>query len=598
MKQKQTITHRFLKYLILIIIGSNLLVAMFLYGIMRDNAMKQAENLRQNLMESNLTMMQQYFDDVDHIADAIIYNRDIIRLMRNKQDTASDLTLLRGIESQYYYSNPDLKMSFFKSGHWTNMYSIQEEQAIPIPDYRYKDWYQEIIWTRNKKVLMAEEKNGEGFGSVQTCVYKIEDIYSPNVVGYLKIDMDMEYLKERFLHSFSKIAGATILDGEGNVLFYDKMEVRVPAELLENNREGTYEDKDYIITYGTSESTGWHLCLASSKAEILRAQNRIIPVLIFMLLVIVGFTFLISKRSFSIITVNYERLAEGMEQVKRGNLTTRVQPDTEDEINILIQEFNSMMRRIDELIKRVESEQLLVKEAEIKALQQQINPHFIYNILETIMGLASEGLDNEVIEVSTCLSDMLRYNTRFENVTVIAKELEQIKNYVTVIKIRFEDRFEVYYDVDEECMDCQILKFTLQPLLENAISHGLSETETGGMLRIRIKKEEDQISIMIYDNGTGIEKEKLQELNERLKVTGERPLEFIEQYKSLGILNVHLRSKLFYGDGYSIEIFSKETRGTCISIKIPFVRKLTETTGGGGILEGEDDYVQSDDCRR
>ena len=287
-----------------------------------------------------------------------------------------------------------------------------------------------------------------------------------------------------------------------------------------------------------------------------------------------------------------------MEQVKRGNLTTRVQPDTEDEINILIQEFNSMMRRIDELIKRVESEQLLVKEAEIKALQQQINPHFIYNILETIMGLASEGLDNEVIEVSTCLSDMLRYNTRFENVTVIAKELEQIKNYVTVIKIRFEDRFEVYYDVDEECMDCQILKFTLQPLLENAISHGLSETETGGMLRIRIKKEEDQISIMIYDNGTGIEKEKLQELNERLKVTGERPLEFIEQYKSLGILNVHLRSKLFYGDGYSIEIFSKETRGTCISIKIPFVRKLTETTGGGGILEGEDDYVQSDDCRR
>ena len=103
MKQKQTITHRFLKYLILIIIGSNLLVAMFLYGIMRDNAMKQAENLRQNLMESNLTMMQQYFDDVDHIADAIIYNRDIIRLMRNKQDTASDLTLLRGIESQYYY---------------------------------------------------------------------------------------------------------------------------------------------------------------------------------------------------------------------------------------------------------------------------------------------------------------------------------------------------------------------------------------------------------------------------------------------------------------------------------------------------------------
>ena len=111
------------------------------------------------------------------------------------------------------------------------------------------------------------------------------------------------------------------------------------------------------------------------------------------------------KKCFSIITVNFTRLVEGMEQVKRGDLKTKVQAETQDEISILIREFNEMMMRIDELIKRVEAEQLLVKETEIKALQQQINPHFIYNVLETIMGLASEGLDDEVIEVSTCLSD-------------------------------------------------------------------------------------------------------------------------------------------------------------------------------------------------
>lgn len=592
---KQTITHRFLRYLILIIISSNLLVAIFLYGIMRENAMRQARDMRQNLMESNLTMMQQYFEDVDRIADAIIYNRDMIRFMRNDKDTVSDLALLRGIESQYYYSNPDLALSFYKAGHWNGVYSIEnEERAVYVPDYRYTDWYQEIIWTRDKKVLMTV--NAENGASVQSCVYKIEDLYTPGVVGYLKIDIDMNYLKKRFLHSFSKIAGATILDGDGNVLFYDKIEIKIPAELMTENGSGTYETEDYIITYGTSESTGWHLCLASSKEEILKGQNQIIPVLILILLVIVGFTLLISKRCFSIITVNFKRLAEGMEQVKRGDLTTKVKPDTEDEINILIREFNDMMRRINELMRRVESEQLLVKEAEIKALQQQINPHFIYNILETIMGLASEGMDDAVIEVSTCLSEMLRYNTRFENVTVVEKELEQIKNYVTVIKIRFEDRFEVYYDVDEECLNCRILKFTLQPLLENAISHGLAETDSGGMLRIRIKKEENMVSIMIFDNGIGIPEEKLKELNERLKVTGERPLEFIEQYKSLGILNVHLRSKLFYGDTYSIEIFSREEKGTCIVMKIPFVCINTRQKENSIILEGGESYVQGDDC--
>ena len=588
MKQNQTITYKFSKYLILIIIGSNLLVAVFLYWIMRDNAMKQAENLRQNLMDSNLTMMQQYFDDVDNIADAVIYNRDIIRFMRNNQDTASDMALLRGIESQQYFSRPDLKVSFYKTGNWSGKYSIEdEERPITVPDYRYTDWYQEIIWTSEKKVLI-ENTDDHVSDFVQSCVYKIEDLYSPNVVGYLKIDIDMNYLKERFLHSFSKIAGATILDSEGSVLFYDKMRIRIPEDMLDEREGGTLDTKKYMVTYGTSKSTEWHLCLASSKEEILRNQNKMIPILGLILFSILTVTALISNKFFTVITVNFKRLVKGMEQVKSGDLTAQVQPDTKDEISILIQEFNDMMLRIDSLVKRVESEQLLVKEAEIKALQQQINPHFIYNIMETIMGLASEGMDEEVIKVSKCLSVMLRYNTRFENVTVIKNELEQIKNYVTVIKIRFEDRFEVFYDVDEECLQCRILKFTLQPLLENAVSHGLSETYSGGMLRIRIKKEDDKVCIMIFDNGTGIRKEELNELNKRLKETGEHPLEYIEQYKSLGILNVHLRSKLYYGEGYSIEIFRKEGKGTCIVIKIPFLCDQPE--------EGKENNVQSDDC--
>lgn len=538
--------------------------------------LQQSKELHLDLLEANLAMVQQYFKDIDDIADSIIYNQNIIRFMKSTQDGPEDLEFLAGIESLYYNSRSDLKLSFYKVNNWNNMYTIdQANQAISISDYRYTDWYQEIVWTDKKKVLLTESSE-DSTEFVQSCIYKVEDIYSPYVVGYLKVDMDLKVLKERSLYGYSKLAGATIMDEEGEVLFYDKMPVIVPLEVFQEGITGTYETKEYIMIYGTAESTGWHLCMAASKNEIMKNQREMVKVLIFILAVILIVTILLSNKCCSVITVNYKRLVQGMARVKEGNLTTQVEVDKPDEIGILIYGFNDMMKQVDELVKQVESKQLLVKEAEIKALQQQINPHFMYNIMETIMGLASEGMNDAVIQVSRCVSSMLRYNTHFENITVIKEELKQIKNYITVMQIRFENRFEVFYDVDEACVNSRILKFTLQPLVENAISHGIETCVSEGMLRIRIKKEGSEVSIMIYDNGGGIEKEQLSELNKRLKATYENPLEYIDQYKSLGIMNVHLRFRLCFGEAYSMEIFSKEGHGTCIAIKIPYITNEIE----------------------
>lgn len=573
MKHKNSITHRFLMYLIAIIVLSNLLVFGLHYVITQRNMRQQSIDMSRDLMESNLTMMEQYFGDVDRIADSIIYNDTIIKFMKNSHDKASDLEFLHGVEGLYYNSRPDLRLSFYKEKHYNNMYSIiQEERAISIEDYRNSNWYNRMQEQNAMKLVIANNEEEAGPEFVHAIIYRIEDVYSDNTVGYLKIDMDLNSLKERFVHGYKKIAGTTISDQEGTTLFYDKMQLTIPETLYEENETGIYETDDMIMTYGISQNTGWRICMAMSKAEIFKNQNAMVRILIVTLAVVIAFTILISNRCFTIITVNFKRLVEGMERVKKGNLTTQVEIDTPDEISFLISEFNEMMKKVDELVKMVESKQILLKEAEIKALQQQINPHFMHNIMETIMGLASEGMDQEVITVSKCMSAMLRYNTKFENITTLNEELTQIKNYVQVLKIRFEDRFEVFYDIDEDCLDCRMVKFTLQPLVENAISHGLSDTYEDGLLRIRVKREEEKISIMIFDNGIGISEDQLKELQDRLRVTAESPLEYIDQYKSLGMLNVHLRLRLYYGDDYSIEIFSKEGKGTCISIKIPFRR--------------------------
>lgn len=586
MKQRHSITHRFLMYLLVIIVLSNVLIFGIFYFITLRNMTNYSRDMSQNLMQSNLTMIEHYFSEIDNIADSIIYNKEVISFMKSRQDSISRLEFLYGIESLYYNSRPDLQLEFYKVNNSNSKYTInQERSGIAVDDYRYSEWYQAIVWTREPKIIITNSANDGDANFVHSVVYKIEDIYEAGIVGYLKIDMNLNSLRQHFLHSYTQIYGTTIMDQDGNILFYDKNKLKVPDDVFEKQDSGIYETKEYIMSYGISKNTGWRLCMAMSKEELFKSQHAIIPILLATLFVILLLTILISNKCFTVITVNFKRLVQGMEQVKKGNLTTQVEVDTQDEISLLIQEFNEMMLRVDELVHTVESKQLLLKEAEIKALQQQINPHFMHNIMATIMGLASEGMNKEIITVSKCMSAMLRYNTRLENITEIREEMKQIQNYVMVLKIRFDDRFEVFYDVDEECMDCKIVKFTLQPLVENAISHGLNDTYSGGLLRIRIKKEEKMISILIFDNGSGIGKEQLQELNRRLKETSEQPLQYIEQYKSLGLLNVHLRLQMYFGETYSMEIFSKEQKGTCISIKIPFWD--TE--------EAED--VQSNDCR-
>lgn len=574
-KKKESLTNQFLKYLLAIIIVSNFLVFGCMSFITQKNMAGQARNSSHDLMKANLKIIEQYFGEIDNIATSIIYNKDVIKFLKTKQDVPSELELIYGIESLYYNSRPDLTLTFYKANTGNSMYTLgHTKDGMTIKDYRYSNWYQTIIWTKDQKIVdVSQDENGDNIYSI---VYKVENIYDSEMVGFLKIDMDLYSVKEQFLHGYSKIAGASICSEDGTVLFYDKEPVTVPESVYKENTAGEYENSKYIMSYGISESTGWRLCMAQSKEELFHNQKQMLLALALILMLIITGTILLSNKCFNIITVNFKRLVWGMEEVKKGNLKTQVEAETSDEISILIQQFNDMMQRVNTLVHTVESKQILLKEAEIKALQQQINPHFMHNIMETIMGLASEGMDREVIKVSKCMSSMLRYNTTFENTTTIREELKQVQNYVTVLKIRFEDRFEVYYDVDEECLEYEIVKLTLQPMVENAISHGLRDTYSGGMLRIRIKLEDEKISISIYDNGTGIQKEQLEELNSRLQDTSEHPLQYIEQYKSLGILNVHLRFKLYFGDDYSMEIFSKDNRGTCISIEIPISSKAKE----------------------
>lgn len=435
---------------------------------------KQMRYMAENILTDQIATVEQYFEEIEQIANSVIYNKRVIRFLKEKQDQMEDTDFVYGIGRIYYNTWQNFEMTFYKEGQYNNKYSIiKDDRAEEISDYRKSVWYQKINDKSSDKVIISQKTDNTYENYV---VYRIEDRYSMKTVGYLRIELKLSYLKEQILKKHRLLEGTTIYNQEKQMLFYDEKILGI-SEWEKN--AGFQEIKESLIAWKRSKNTGWTIVMAISKEELLKERTKQFLFLLFIVIMIIFLTVQISKKFFSVITGNYRRLMEGMEKVKQGELTVQVESKEEDEISNLIAEFNIMMNKIDELMRSIEGKQALLKEAEIKALQQQINPHFMHNIMETIMGLASEGMDEEIITVSECMSDMLRYNTRMENMTDLRTELGQVKNYVQVLKIRFEDRFEAYYDIDQECLNCQIVKFTLQPLVENAISHGLKNTWEG-----------------------------------------------------------------------------------------------------------------------
>mgnify|MGYP005799191017 CR=1 FL=1 len=569
MRGKHSLTDRFLIYLIFIILFSNLIIYVINYSLMRRNFEEQSRNMEEGLLEVYIADVEQYFQDIDGIADSIIYNQNVIKILENKKDTSKTRDYLDEINSLYYISRPDLKISFYKEGKYTDYYSIfTNNNATKIPDYRTSDWYKEMDESQAERVIVGNIQVEEEF--VYSIFYRIMDEYSQNTIGYLRVDMNLEKLKERVLHTYKDVSGITIWEKKSKrMLFYDQMTVELPEEAFAEQASGTAENKDFMISWDESDSTGWLIAMAVSKQEMNRNLRQLTIVLLLLTGLIVGITLLVSRRCFSVVTVNYKRLVDGMNKVKEGNLDIQVESAVPDEIGCLITEFNAMMQKVEKLIYEVEHKQMLVREAEMKALQQQINPHFICNIMNTIMGLASEGMDEEVITVSQSVGEMLRYNMNMRDMIELREEVRQVQNYIQIMKIRFENRFEAVYEIDESSLECQIVKFSLQPLVENAVKHGLEERDSGGLLRLRVRRRKGCIYIFICDNGVGIEKEQMEEMTVRLRENVEQPLEYIDANKGVGMMNVHLRMRLFYGNAYAIKLFSKKEQGTCVCIRIP-----------------------------
>ncbi|WP_321004323.1 sensor histidine kinase [Eisenbergiella porci] len=260
---------------------------------------------------------------------------------------------------------------------------------------------------------------------------------------------------------------------------------------------------------------------------------------------------------------NLKKLSYSMEEIRQGNLEVRMSVQTRDEIGIVADTFNRMMDHIARLMVEIKEKEILKKEAEQKFLDAQIEPHFLYNSINSIQYVAHMREEKEIEKVAIALSELFRsvLSNKKEFIT-LWEEKEYIDNYIMIERFKYTRDFALIWDVEEELWAYQIPRLLLQPIVENALIHGIADKEEG-VINIKVYREENSVIVKILDNGKGIARKELQELQEDIHKNKK------SRFRRVGISNVFERIKLLFGEEYGGNIYSYQNTFTCIELKLP-----------------------------
>lgn len=239
-----------------------------------------------------------------------------------------------------------------------------------------------------------------------------------------------------------------------------------------------------------------------------------------------------------------------------------------DEMGFMMNSYNKTIKKLETTIQKQYIAELYEKKAELKMLESQINPHFMYNALNTMSSIAEINNIGEISDMAGSLSELLRFNLQEGSIITVEEELAQVDNHFNIQKVRFKDKLTLIKNIDEELLGKPILKFLIQPLVENAIFHGLEKKKSKGQIVLNIKKQDSFIYIQVEDNGVGIAKDQLELLKSRLLGTSK---DYINRndYESIGLENVNYRMKDYYGQEYGLVIESELNKYTTVSFYIP-----------------------------
>ncbi len=406
--------------------------------------------------------------------------------------------------------------------------------------------------------------------SIGSAIVKVE---GKKLMGILVIDSDMDFFSEICSEIVISPSQRFLIVDTNNIIIFDSHQEHMPTTSINKllsvdytkPQNISYENINGInslVSYSTSNVTGIKVINIIPMNEFnqninsMKRNSIMLSIVIFLVLTII--MYILSRR----IIKPLNTLVILMKQVEQGNFDVRIAINSDDEIGKLSKAFNKMSKKIKTLIQVVYIDKIKQKELELQMLQNQINPHFLYNTLDSIHMMAEINNDTETSKMVRILGKLLRYSIHGSNsIVTVEEELANLQDYITLHKIRFSHIFEITMNVDPIIYNYKIIKLILQPIVENAINHGLKDKARNGQILIEGCLSEPNIIFTITDNGIGMDSYRLKALNDYIN-------EINNDFDSIGLKNANKRIKLHYGDQYGLKIFSVVGEGTTVKVTI------------------------------
>jgi two-component system, sensor histidine kinase YesM len=576
--RNMTIGEKLLAFFVMLVVVPLFIFALLFSQMVSQTTTDQIENSSKQFVEQAVVNIEKELEEIDSMMLSFQWDNDIQKMLRKdySENTLRErkLDLISVTDKMQILTNTRLGIELLYLSRTDN-----EEYSIAVS--AQAEELLEGFWYKREKISeYAKETDGRinwlKLGYDDSLILGVRDVYDVELLSKTGLIV-MGIHEGQILKLYSNLKTTSgsffcVFDENGNVVSTDSPDNAELSEIYQSIRAGgdwAALVSGYNLTVKQSAYTGWFVVQATPNKEIMSSVNKTKFIIFGIILISLAILLFILRVFTNTMVGPIRQLMGEMEKVKREDFDVHADDSRGDEFGDLATDFNLMVEKIQRLIEEDLKKRLVLQEAEYKYLRAQINPHFIYNTLDSINWMAMETGHKDISKISVALGRLLRRSiSGKEDAIFLGDELEGIRDYITIQKMRYGERLKFSINVAQEYLDCVIPRSALQPIVENALVHGIDKKAGSGVIEVSAVADRSTLMVLVKDDGIGMSKE-------RIKQAMEGSIEEEDgAHTGVGFKNVHKRLELLFGKGYGIEIESEPGRGTVITVRIPLRLEL------------------------